>query len=312
MRIAVLGSAPSSLLKAPFGDPSWEIWACSPGAYPHCPRVTEFWEVHRWEPGVIGKAGTQKPWFTPEYVAWLKMQPVVWVADPAAAQEIPGARMLPWQTLVQKYGHYVWTSSVAYMLAMAIDKITAARAARTQPEDDVIGLWGIDMAANEELYSGQRAACQFFLQVIAGLKIGLYVPPESDLAVPPPMYGVSELDHRAIKFMERRRELDGRLGNAQAQLEQCKNLVHFLQGAVDDLDYMQKMWLHEGDSVGFEVEKIFPALAAPQAEAPKVACLGEMTVIPPKPAPASTASSTYAPPPDNVIPVRNRKRRRSG
>jgi hypothetical protein len=65
MKIAVLGSAPSSVLKAPFGDASWEIWACSPGAYPHLSRITQFWEVHRWEPGLIGKPTTQKPWFSP-------------------------------------------------------------------------------------------------------------------------------------------------------------------------------------------------------------------------------------------------------
>jgi hypothetical protein len=32
-KIAVMGSAPSSVALAPFGDPSWEIWGCSPGLY---------------------------------------------------------------------------------------------------------------------------------------------------------------------------------------------------------------------------------------------------------------------------------------
>jgi hypothetical protein len=95
-------------------------------------RVDEFFEVHRWEPGVIGKPQTQKPWFTPEYVQWLKtVPPRVWVADPAAQKDIgyPRAMELPWRDLVKKYGHYCWTSTVSYMTAMAIDKIQAARAA---------------------------------------------------------------------------------------------------------------------------------------------------------------------------------------
>lgn len=287
MKIAVLGSAPSSLLKAPLGDPEWAIWACSPGAYPHLNRVDEFWEVHRWEPGVIGKAATQKPWFTPEYVEWLKRQPCVWVADPAALRDLPNGRELPWRQLVEKYGHYCWTSSIAYMSAMAIEKILAARGARTTlGERDVIGIWGVDMAANEELYSGQRWACQWFLQVMVGLGIEIYLPPESDLAVPPPMYGVAEVNHRAIKWLERRRELEARLAQANAQMHAMQGQSQFLQGALDDLDYMQKMWLHEGDSLGFDFAK-FPELAAkmnaplkPEAPPATLAEVGPRAVLP--------------------------------
>lgn len=262
MKIAVLGSAPSSILKAPFGDPSWEIWACSPGAYPHLSRVDEFFEVHRWEPGVVGKPQTQKPWFSPEYVAWIKQQKRVWVADPEALKDCPNAVELPWRELVKKYGHYCWTSSVAYMLAMAIEKVIEAR--KTRPadstEEDVIGLWGVDMAANEELYTGQRSACQWFMQILVGLHIGFYVPPESDLLTPPPMYGVSETSHRHIKWLERKNELTARMQSASAQIEQLQKTVMFFQGAVDDMDYHLKMWVHEGDSLSFDFSKFgFPA-----------------------------------------------------
>lgn len=267
MKIAVLGSAPSSLHKAPFGDTSWEIWACSPGAYPRLARIDQFFEIHRWEPGVIGKPETQKPWFTPEYVQWLKsVPPVVWVADPDALKDIGArAKPLPWQDLIEKYGHYIWTSTVSYMLAMAIDKIMAARAGRdaSSNERDCIGLWGVDMAANEELYTSQRAACQFFLQVIAGLGIEFYVPPESDLCTPPPMYGVSEITHRAIKWTERKRELEGRLAYARQQAEQARMIATHLEGAIDDLDYHQKMWMHQGeDTNAFQFKMVFPEFAA--------------------------------------------------
>lgn len=256
MKIAVLGSAPSSIHKAPFGDPSWDIWACSPGAYPNLGRVTEFWEIHRWEPGVVGKPATQKPWFTPEYVAWLKQQPRVWVTDPLALADIPNAKLLPWQELEQKYGSYCWTSSIAYMTAMAIDKIQAARAAGDQGPH-VIGFWGVDMAANEELYSGQRSACQFFLQLCVGLGISVYLPEESDLATPPPKYGVSEVTHRGIKLLERRRELEQRLANAKQSEQAFHDQATFFQGAIDDLDYHQKMWLHEGDACLMDFAKVF-------------------------------------------------------
>lgn len=272
MKIAVLGSAPSSVYKAPFGDTSWEIWACSPGSYPVLGRIDQFWEVHRWEPGVVGKPNTQKPWFTPEYVQWLAtVPPVLWLADPEALKANPNnGKMLPTQALVLKYGSYVWTSSVAYMAAMAIEKIIAARQVREAEgkpaEVDVIGFWGVDMAANEELYSGQRSACQFFIQVMTGLGIEFFIPPESDLATPPPMYGVSEVSHKAIKWLERRRELEARLAQTNAQCEQLRNQSFFIQGAIDDCDYMQKMWLFEGDeTVAFDFQGVFPEIAAGRA-----------------------------------------------
>jgi hypothetical protein len=194
----------------------------------------------------------------PEYVQWLKtVPPVVWVYDEDALRDLPNAKRLPYAELRAKYGDYVWTSSVAYMLAMAIEKILAARAAG-DAGPHVIGLWGVDMAANEELYTGQRAACQFFLQVLVGLKIEFYVPHESDLCVPPPPYGVSEVNHRAIKWLERRRELESRLAQTNAQAQAAQHQALFIQGALDDLDYMQKMWLHEGDSLAFDFDKNFP------------------------------------------------------
>ena len=72
MKIALVGSAPSSVRLAPFDDPSWDIWGCSPGAYPVFAqkRVDMFFELHRWEPPVVGRADQQVPWFTPEYVQW--------------------------------------------------------------------------------------------------------------------------------------------------------------------------------------------------------------------------------------------------
>src|SRR6185369_4436947 len=77
-RIALLGSAPSSIRLAPFKDPSWTIWACSPGVYPTLAMERTFqpgdayFELHRWEPPTIGDPTRQVPWFSPEYVQFLR------------------------------------------------------------------------------------------------------------------------------------------------------------------------------------------------------------------------------------------------
>ena len=56
-KIAIIGTAGSSMTLAPFKDESWAIWACSPGAYPHCAqnRSDVWFEPHRWQPTPPGQ-----------------------------------------------------------------------------------------------------------------------------------------------------------------------------------------------------------------------------------------------------------------
>lgn len=257
MKIAILGSAPSSIRLAPFADPSWMIFGCSPGVYPLAPRVTSWFELHRWEPPVIGRADQQKPWFSPEYCAWMAQQPLVWMYD--VVPEIPNSRKFPYQDLVNKYGSYFFTSSIAWMLACAIEDILADRAenkSRAADEKDHIGLWGVDMAANEE-YADQRPGCQFFVQIAQQLGIEIHVPPESDLMAAPLLYGISESSHMVIKLTARRNELSGRLQNARASRENLIREEAFLSGALDDIDYVFKTWTARGESRIANLKSLF-------------------------------------------------------
>lgn len=250
MKIALIGSAPSSVRLAPYQDPSWQIWACSPGTYSVLPRCDEFFELHRWEPGVIGKADTQVPWFSPEYVAWIKQQPVVWVAMPV--QEIPNHRVLPWEALIAKYGSYFFTSSLSWMMAMAIERILEAG----KPEGSSIGLWGVDMAANEE-YAEQRPGCQFFITLAAQMGIEIHLPDESDLMAPPVLYGICEHTKMFVKTRERRKELTNRLNAAQANFANITREIAFLQGALDDLEYFFKTWSTGGAPYATDFKSLF-------------------------------------------------------
>lgn len=255
MRIALLGSAPSSIRLAPFGDPSWQIWACSPGTYAHLPRCEAFFELHRWEPGEIGKPQTQKPWLSPEYVTWMARQRLVWMHDKVA--DIPGSQRLPIEALINKYGSYFFTSSIAYMITMAMEAIAASRSTRTAPEDDVIGLWGVDMAATEE-YGYQRAGCHHFLGMANQMGIGVQVPPESDLLVPMPLYGLCESSHWHIKNLARKQELESRLANAQNTQAVMLQEVAFLKGALDDLKYQMDTWSETRHGVAPSFPIVFP------------------------------------------------------
>jgi len=233
-KIALIGSAPSSIRLAPFADESWAIWGCSPGAYGLCSRSDVWWEIHRWEPPAVGKPfdAANVPWFSPEYAEFLRLYPgPVITSQPIAS--VPNSVALPFQELIEKYGPYHFTSSVAWMLATAIEMKPKA-----------IGLWGIDMAASSE-YAFQRPGCQHFIGLAMQRGIEVILPPESDLMRPTTLYGVSEYNPMMIKLKARKAELEGRRNAAQNQMAAAQQEVTFLNGALDQNEYILSTWIDQ-------------------------------------------------------------------
>jgi hypothetical protein len=272
MKIALLGSAPSSVRLAPFKDSQyqqfvqgkvesmarahgqvpgdWQIWGCSPGCWAVSPRATRWFEVHRWEPG--------QAWFSPEYCEFLrKFTGPVYTGG--AVPEIPNHVVYPIDKIEEIFASYFLTSSLALMMAMAITTIEAIRAAREEkdpdhlpsfvdleeidkPEsDDVIGMWGVDMSTSEE-WSYQRPGCQFFLLEAMRRGLGVYLPPESDLLRPMPVYGISEWDHNYIKLTTRARELNGYVTQYQQQAKEATERLQALQGEMGALNQFVNTW----------------------------------------------------------------------
>jgi hypothetical protein len=225
-KICLLGSAPSSLRLAPYGNPDWAVCGCSPGVYGVAPRSESWVELHRYEPG--------QPWFSPEYCQFLAhYHGPVWMAE--KRPEVPNSIELPLVELIQKYSPYFFTSSLAYMMAMAIEAQFKA-----------IGLFGVDMAAATE-YKDQRLGCQYFAIIAKAHGIEVGVPPESDLFRPSPLYGVSEVSHARIKFLARKRELENRVAIALQTQQNAKDETLFLRGALEDLEWAEMDWLGNVD-----------------------------------------------------------------
>jgi len=224
--ICLLGSAPSSINLAPYGNPDWAMCGCSPGVYGVAPRTEAWVELHRFEPG--------QPWFSPEYCQFLARYPgPVWMAE--KRPEIPNSIELPLVDLIQKYSPYFFTSSLAYMMAMAIECGFKR-----------IGLFGVDMAAASE-YKDQRLGCQYFAIIAKAHGIEVGVPPESDLFRPSPLYGVSETSHARIKILARRRELEGRVNQALQVQQNAKDETLYLRGALEDLEWAEMDWMGNVD-----------------------------------------------------------------
>ena len=287
MKIATMGSAPSSVTRAPFKNSKFqafaegkveelarahgevpgdfEIWGCSPGLWAITPRATRWFEVHRWEPG--------QAWFSPQYVQFLRdFKGPLYVG--AKIPELPNALVYPIDRMEEQFASYFFTSSLALMLALAIDTIEQVRAARKchrmyqlamdagvpapacevalprhvdpaelekTDDDDIIGLWGVDMAASEE-YGYQRPGCQFFVLEAMRRGIAVYLPPESDLMRPMPVYGMSEWDHNYCKLTQRSREINAKTQEAQRLIAEQTQIMHVAQGEMNALSSFVNTW----------------------------------------------------------------------
>ena len=184
MKVCIIGAAPSSVALAPYNS-EWQIWGCS-SQMPGLPRLDVAFEVHN-----MNRIVEPIP---PAYREFLEnFKGIVWTM--AEYPNIKGCEVLPYKALMKKYSPYFFTSSVAWMFAMAIEVA------------DEISLYGVDMAASTE-YFDQRMGLQFFATVAMKKGIRVTVPPQSDLLRPLPLYGLREYNHAWIKQTTREKDLN--------------------------------------------------------------------------------------------------------
>ena len=225
-KIAIIGSAPSSLPLAPFGDPSWEIWGCSPGAgmHPACTRVTRWFELHPLsQPDIVADPG---------YLRWMAdINVPVELIRPDA--RIPKGVVYPYEAMVQEFGLRFFTSSVAWMLARAI-----------MEGPHTIGMWGIDMSANEE-YGHQRPGCHHFMQKAMERGIKIFVPDESDIGENQQPYGFIMQSGMYKKGKVREAELERSIAQYAQQYEAAKLNHAAATGALDNHRYFMRTFVND-------------------------------------------------------------------
>lgn len=222
LKIALIGTAPSSRMLAPYNDPSWKIWACSPGNMGALPRVDAWFEIHNnllW-PECIGYGGP--------YVEWLKNQTFpIYMQDQTL---VPNAITYPMQDMVQEFGQYFFTSSFSWMIAFAIKAGVKE-----------LGLFGIDMASKDE-YILQRAGGHYFMQEAHRRGVKVILPTESDLMQPPPLYGYSDNTPFHRKLHVRQKEISERVAAMRIERDKLAQNITYLEGALEDLDYTMSIW----------------------------------------------------------------------
>lgn len=230
-KVAVVGGAPSSRLLAPYSDKNWTIWACSPANQGKLPRIDAWFELHPLDQ-IKRDWATEKPFFD-----WVNRESFdVWMQE--ENDIVPRAKKFPAQQLLDKYARFAFTSSVSWMTALALNTF--------ENDNLTLGFWGVDMAANDE-YTAQRSGLHYFCDLAERNGVNLVAPLASDLLTPPVLYGYSSAKHMATKLDARAKELRERIEACQrAELSAHDERV-FLQGALDDCEYMRRTWTGGGD-----------------------------------------------------------------
>jgi len=213
--IAVCGFASSSRHRIPFDNPDAIICTLNQ-LYRHTPRSDVHFDLHReWRGGNV--EGTDHP-------KWVKECgiPVYLVAH---EDDLTTTLTFPIDRLIVKHGVDYFTSTVAFMVAWAIDQIDDAvgpDAERADYARYTIGIYGIDLIVGTE-YEVQKACVEFWLGVAEGRGIHVDVAPESALLKQRYRYGYqSEPEIGLLRMAElqtRQNELNARKNKLIAELQ---------------------------------------------------------------------------------------------
>jgi hypothetical protein len=249
LKVALIGTAPSSRMLAPYSDPTWKIWACSPGNMNMLPRVDLWFELHS------NLLWPEHENYGRPYIEWLKNQQFpVYMQDQT---QVPRAIVFPKDELVAEFGDDFFTSSFSWMMALAM-KMGAVE----------IALYGIDMASRDE-YIRQRPGFYFFRYMAARRGIKVSAPHESDIMQSPPLYAYVDSTPFGRKIMARRQEVSGRINGMAQQIEQATRSKTYLEGALEDLDYFESIWSGVGNDMGrlqYENKQLRAQIAQFQAQ----------------------------------------------
>ncbi len=234
-KVAILGTVPNSRIVAPYEDQTWDIWCCSAGnsqgAAP--PRLTEWFELHSL---VDMRAEENKNW-VPNYYTWLRTLTIpIWMQE--RNDDVPSGQPFPYRPLMDRFGPNKakglsnwFTSSIAWMFAFAIQ-----RGYKT------IGVFGVDMAAAEEHYTGQKAGLLRWFEIGRQLGIKVIVPLESTLAFDYPLYGYAEASRLGRALLIREIELRQRVVQLTQGIEAQMRDLHYLRGSLDQVVFDRRTY----------------------------------------------------------------------
>ena len=171
------------------------------------------------------------------HLKWLQAQPAgrpIFMQDVHA--DIPASVKYPLEDMIRIFGHRYFTSSISYMLALAIAAGRNPANLREVVDPGAaygwIGVFGIDLASDSE-YADQRASTEWLVGYAQGVGIEIYIPKEAALLKADRLYGFEPGlgDGPVGEAYDRKR-----LRDLAAQHKDALAAVHTIEGAMQEAE----------------------------------------------------------------------------
>ncbi len=248
-RIAILGTAPTSRDLAPFDDLEWDIWVCSAGNQGLVKRVSRWFELH----AIVELVAPENSGWALPHFAWLNAQ-----TFPITMQEKNDliARAEPFKLLEKNFGAdslearfrkpgfdlLNWiSSSVVMMIAQALVEIDAAGGGE-------IAIFGVDMAADQEHYTSQKAGCWRMLEIAAERGVSVKIPRESSLGRRAPIYGYNEATPMGRRMNAVKHMVLTKRAEMVAMRDRMISEITYFDGALEQINYFIRTWVDGSDA----------------------------------------------------------------
>lgn len=177
-KIALLGSASSSIKLAPYDDQSWEFWNLAWRVH-DSPRNDLLFEIHERQQWKWNQGGTDEvlKLYT-EFLQNTKL-PIFLLKEQL---DIPAGKAYPMREVIEAIGREYFASSIGFMLGYLIYQIKQGR------EVDEVGLWGIDLLCEDE-FAEQRPNAEYLLGMLHAMGVKVTIPSQSALLKSNHVYG---------------------------------------------------------------------------------------------------------------------------
>lgn len=159
-KVAIVGAGPTRR-KAPYDDPSWDIWAFSSKIY-RWPRISAWFEIHHitdLREQLVGRKPGRRS-FANYWRFMSRLKCPVYMQKVHAS--IPNSVVFPVEPVVEEFGR-CFAGTAAYMIAYAM-----------QLGYTTIGLWGISPKSNSFPY--QRRSLSYLLSIARRRGIEVVLP----------------------------------------------------------------------------------------------------------------------------------------
>lgn len=224
-KIAIVGTASTSLHTASNLDDSWTIYSCN-GATEQLKRFDKHFELH----GMDYLKGLPNP-PSPDYFKMMATAGDKVVLN-NVYKEFPDSENYPLEAIIDFVGKAYFNNTIAYMIAYALYK---------NPDLTDLALIGVDMAGDGE-YVHQRPCCEFYLGFARARGVVIHIPDICQITKATHLYGFEEMPAYVISSRHKQKELELELQQMIITERTTHGNLRYKQGLHDAFKSMNRIY----------------------------------------------------------------------